>query len=84
MKRDPTAFGSVLPPAHRAGIVETADRRQLEAGLHCCDRAWNVGWGRELKTARDSYDEGRPQLTPRSKNVFSLWSELCRDCRTLS
>jgi hypothetical protein len=43
MKRDPTAFGSVLPPAHRAGIVETADRRQLEAGLHCCDRAWNVG-----------------------------------------
>jgi len=40
MQRDPT--GSVLPPVNRVGMRETADRRQLEIGLPCCDRGWNV------------------------------------------
>jgi hypothetical protein len=85
MRRDPTASGSVLPPASRAGI-RIAARLRLGCiaviGVGMLDRT------EELKAARDSYDEGQSELTPKARmrlpvTVFSL-SELCHDYRTLS
>jgi hypothetical protein len=70
MQRDPMVSSSLLPPANRVGMRETADRRQLEIGLPCCDRGWNVNRA-GAKIAQESYGQRPTPATSKKQESFA-------------